>query len=149
MPANPGLDPGFAGGTKTGSFLGFYDFINHKKHTENQHGGCGMSKKKKEAKEKPLDKMTVKELREVAKEMPEITGVHGKNKFELLSAIKEVRGIVDEGAKKKNGSVRELKAKIREFKKKRTAALEAQDAKMNAVFRKRISRLKKKTRRLA
>ncbi len=108
-----------------------------------------MSKKKKEAKEKPIDKMTVKELREIAKEMPEITGAHGMNKFELLSIIKEVKGIVDEGPKKGNGSVRALKTKIRDLKKKRAEALEAQEAKMSTIYRKRISRLKKKTRRSA
>ncbi len=108
-----------------------------------------MSKKKKEAKEKPLDKMTVKELREVAKEMPEITGVHGKNKAELLSAIKQVRGIVEEAPKKADASVRALKKKVRDLKKKRAEALESKDAKMSAIFRRRISRLKKKTRRPA
>jgi len=46
-----------------------------------------MGKKKKETKEKPLDKMTAKELREVGKQIPEITGVYGMNKPELISAI--------------------------------------------------------------
>ena len=44
---------------------------------------------------KPLDKMTVKELREVALELPQITGVHGMNKAELLAAVKEAKGIED------------------------------------------------------
>ena len=49
----------------------------------------------KEKKEKPLDKMTVKKLREIAKEIPEITGVHGMNKDELLAAIEKAKGIVE------------------------------------------------------
>ena len=52
-----------------------------------------MAKKKKEIKEKPLEKMTVKELREIAKEIPEITGVSGMNKAELFSAIQTAKGI--------------------------------------------------------
>ena len=49
----------------------------------------------KETKGKPLDKMTVKDLREIAKEIPDITGVHGMNKAELLDAIEKAKGIVE------------------------------------------------------
>ncbi|MEW5910818.1 MAG: transcription termination factor Rho [Thermodesulfobacteriota bacterium] len=108
-----------------------------------------MSEKKKEAKEKPLDKMTVKELREIALQIPEITGVHGKNKPELLSVIKAVRGIVDDLPGKKDSSVREIKKKIRDLKKDRNATIESQDRKKAALLRRRISRLKKKTRKAA
>ena len=45
----------------------------------------------KETKEKPLDKMTVKDLREIAKEIPDITGVHGMNKAELLDAVEKAK----------------------------------------------------------
>jgi hypothetical protein len=55
-----------------------------------------MSDKKSEATEKPLEKMTVKALREIAKEIPEISGVHGMKKEELLVAINEVRGVKEE-----------------------------------------------------
>lgn len=108
-----------------------------------------MGKAKKEAKEKPLDKMTVKELRETALQMAEISGVHGKNKAELLAAIKEVRGLAEEPTKKADASVREIKKKIKLIKTKRGAALEAQDKKMADIYRRRISRLKKKARRAA
>ncbi len=91
--------------------------------------------------------MTVKELREIALGMPEISGVHGKNKFELLAAIKKSKGMVDDSPKKADSSLRELKKKVREFKKKQTTALEAKDAKMTNIYRKKVSRLKKKTRR--
>ncbi len=107
-----------------------------------------MGGKKKEAKEKPLDKMTAKELREVAKEMPEISGVHGMNKPELISAIKKARGIEEE-TKKTDSSVRDIKKQIRVLKQKRETVLEGENAPMATVFRRRISRLKKKTRRAA
>jgi protein-arginine kinase activator protein McsA len=108
-----------------------------------------MGGKKKEAKEKPLDKMTAKELREVAKEIPEITGVYGMNKAELLSAVKKARGIAEDTSKRTSGSVREIKSKIKLLKQERNKALEREDAKMAAIYRKRIIRLKKKTRRAA
>ena len=102
----------------------------------------------KEAKEKPLEKMTAKELRDIAKEIPQITGVHGKNKAELVSAIKDARGIVVE-KKKSDASVRDLKLKIKSLKADRDAALEAKDRKKASTYRRRISRLKKRTRRAA
>jgi len=49
----------------------------------------------KETKEKALDKMTVKELREIAKEIPDITGVHGMNKAELIDAVNKVKGTAE------------------------------------------------------
>jgi len=99
--------------------------------------------------EKPLDKMTATELREVAKGMPEITGAHGLNKPDLLSAIKKARGIEDTTVKEKDASVQVLKKQIKACKAKRKEALEAKDSKMATIYRRRISRLKKKTRRAA
>ena len=104
---------------------------------------------KKEAKEKPLDKMTVKELREIAKEIPDITGVHGMNKGDLLTEIKQARGIADTPTKKANGSVREIKAKIKALKVKRDAAIGENDKKRSSIYKRQISRLKKKSRRAA
>lgn len=108
-----------------------------------------MDQKKKAVDEKPLDKMTVKELREIAKEIPEIAGVHGKNKAELLANIKEVKGIADKPRKKKSSSVRDLKKQIFEFKAKRQDAIRSGDKKWTGIYRKRISRLKKMTRHAA
>ncbi len=108
-----------------------------------------MGKKEKEKKEKPLDKMTAKELRELALSTGDIVGVHGMNKAELIAAIKEVRGIVDETGKKKDIDVRELKMKIRGLKDKRQKALDDGNARLADSFRRRISNLKKKTRRAA
>ena len=108
-----------------------------------------MGSKKKDVKEKPLEKMTAKELREVAKKIPEIAGVHGMNKAELIQAIKQARGIKEEPGKKMDSSVREIKKKIKELKLARETALKSDDKKNAKIYRRRISRLKKKTRKAA
>ncbi|MAF32430.1 MAG: Rho termination factor N-terminal domain-containing protein [Desulfobacterales bacterium] len=108
-----------------------------------------MDEKKEQSKEKPLENMTVKELREIAKEMPEITGVHGKNKAELFNAVRKARGIIDKTPKKKDSTVQGIKQRIRELKTKRMAAAESHDKKMVSIYRRRISRLKKRTRKAA
>lgn len=108
-----------------------------------------MGAKKKEAKEKPLEKMTAKELRELGKQIPEITGVYGMNKAELISAIKKARGIEEDKGKKSDASVREIKKKIKSLKAEREIALANNDKKMADIYRRRIIKLKKKTRRAA
>jgi hypothetical protein len=108
-----------------------------------------MSDEKVESKKKPLEKMTVKDLREMAKDMPEIVGVHGMKKEELILAIKEIKGIKDEPVKKADASVAEIKQQIKAFKAQRQAALESKDSKMATVYKRRISRLKKKSRKAA
>ena len=106
-------------------------------------------KKPPAAKEKPLEKMTVKELREMAKDIPGITGVHGMKKDELIVEIKKAKGIKDEPIKKADASIAELKQKIKALKGQRREALEAKDKRKATIFRRQISRLKKKTRRAA
>jgi hypothetical protein len=106
-----------------------------------------MSAEKAEITAKPLEKMTVKDLREMAKEIPEISGVHGMKKDELIAAIKEVKGIKDTPVKKTDASIGEIKSKIKAYKSQRQAAIEAKDKKMATIFKRRISRLKKKTRK--
>ena len=108
-----------------------------------------MGVKKKEAKEKPLEKMTAKELREFGKQIPEITGVYGMNKAELISAIKKARGIVEDAKATPDASVREIKSKIRSLKENHENALNNNDKKMADIYRRRIIKLKKKTRRAA
>jgi hypothetical protein len=114
------------------------------------------TKKKEPHEEKPLDKMTIKELREVAMDIPHSTAVHDMKKDELLAFIKEARGIKDEAPVKKRKQVvklkmtkAELKAKILELRGMRLQALEAKDGKKAAALRHRISGLKKKLRRVA
>jgi len=108
-----------------------------------------MTEETMEELKKPLDKMTVKELREVALELPEITGVHGMNKAELLAAVKKAKGIVDTPVKKVSATVGTVKTQIKNFKKMRETALKEKNKKMAAIYRRRISRLKKKSRRVA
>jgi hypothetical protein len=103
-------------------------------------------KKQKETKEKPLEKMTATELRELAKGIDGITGVHGMNKPELISAVKQARGIVGTKGKSADGSVRAIKQKLRALRAERTAMADADPRRMQ-ILRRRISRLKKKTRR--
>ncbi len=108
-----------------------------------------MSAEKIEIKEKPLEKMTVTDLREMAKEIPDIVGVHGMKKEELIVAIKKSKGIVDEPVKKTDASLGEIKKKIKAVKAQRLAAIEAKNKKMATIYKRRISRLKKKSRRAA
>jgi hypothetical protein len=106
-------------------------------------------KEKKEKKEKPLDRMTAKELRETALKIPEISGVHGMNKTELLTAIKKARGIVDVKTERPDVSVRDIKKKIQDLKAQKAEAYENKDKARARILRRRVSRLKKKTRRAA
>ncbi len=103
--------------------------------------------KEKQQKEKPLEKMTATELREVAKKIPEIVGASGMNKPELISAIKKARGI-EEPVKKKSRDIRKLKKQINDLRKEYETKLKDDDE-MAAIWRRKILRLKKKTRRFA
>jgi len=111
---------------------------------------------KKDHDEKHLDKLTIKELREIAAEIPHEKAVHEMKKEELISFIKEARGIKDETPVKKKkhiGKIKmtkpELKAKIRELKSLRWQALESKENKKASRLRHQISQLKKKSRRIA
>ncbi|CAO0822655.1 Transcription termination factor Rho [Desulfarculales bacterium] len=103
----------------------------------------------KQVKERALEKMTAKELRELALTIESMLGVHAMNKAELIAGIKEARGIVDEGKKVDTGAIREAKATYQAFKTKRDAARESASKAELEILRKKLSRLKKKTRRLA
>lgn len=123
-----------------------------------------------EKKEKPLEKMTAKELREIALEIPEIEGVHAMKKEALLEAIRKSRGDEKEEPKeekeevkkekriekkekriekKAEVSVGDLKKKIHEFKALKEKAVEKGDARMAKIYKRRINRLKKRTRKVA
>jgi len=107
-------------------------------------------KERKGKKEKPLDKMTATELRKYALELGEISGVHGMNKEELLSAIKKVRGIKEEGKAVEKVSVRDLKEKARELRVKKLEAIAAgASRKQIDILRKKANRLKKRTHQAA
>ena len=112
-----------------------------------------------EKKEKPLEKMTAKELREMALGLPGIHGVHAMKKEELITAIRAAKGITEPEPKKEKRivakkekvvlTVAQLKQKIKELRTKREELLEQKKLKMAEILRKRIGRLKKKTRRAA
>jgi len=111
---------------------------------------------KKEHDEKHLEKLTIKELREIAADIPHEKAIHEMKKEELISFIKEARGIKDETpAKKKKhiGKIKmtkpELKAKIRELKALRLEALVSKESEKSLRLRHQISQLKKKSRRIA
>lgn len=107
--------------------------------------------------EKPLEKMTTPELKEVAKEIPELTGVHAMKKPDLIDAIKEYYGIEEEvpakgkkkKAEKRPASLKELKTKIIQLREKKEAARATKDRKNIEILRRRINRLKKQTRKVA
>jgi len=104
----------------------------------------------KQVKEKPLEKMTAKELREMALEIDGIVGVHSMNKPELAAAIKEAKGIEDDGGRKVDpAAIRAAKKTIKELRAKQEEVRQAGDNDQAGRLRRRISRLKKKTRRLA
>jgi len=123
-----------------------------------------------EKKEKPLEKMTAKELREIALEISDITGVHAMKKEDLLAAIRKARGIEEkeevvvkkeevekeekkekkkEEKKKAEGPAADLKKRIREFKALKEEAVKKRDARMAKIYKRRINRLKKRTRKAA
>lgn len=110
------------------------------------------------AKEKSLDKMTVKELRDVAKGLG-AEGVSGMKKEELLAFIRKAKAlpkkgpppqkVVKKAKKKKELNVKQLKKRIMAIKAKRSEALEKGDRRMATIYKRQINRLKKKTRRAA
>ena len=110
------------------------------------------------AKEKSLDKMTVKELRELAKGRG-AEGVSGMKKEELLDFIRQAKAVPKEkpqppkvtkkAKKKKELNVKELKKRIMAIKAKRAEALDKGDRRMATIYKRQINRLKKKTRRAA
>ena len=122
-----------------------------------------MSEKKHHKEEKPIDKMTIKELKEVALEIPHEhteVAVRDMNKEQLVAFIKQARGIKEEEPahheKKKKKSKekvvltrQDIKAKIRKLKEEKLAASGEKDRKSTSTLRRRISRLKKLSRKTA
>lgn len=107
---------------------------------------AGKKKEEKEKKEKPLERRTVKELREEALTIPDVQGVHGMNKEELISILRKAKGI-EAPPQKKTEAVRDVKHKISELKKVRDEERGEGVARARLeILRKKISRLKKKTR---
>lgn len=102
------------------------------------------------AEEKPLEKLTVKELKEMALEIEGIEGVSAMKKDQLIAAIKEAKGIpLKEVKAKTDDTVAGVKAKIKELRQKREELREKKDKVGALRLKRRINRLKKRTRKLA
>ena len=111
------------------------------------------AKKEEVVPEKPIDKMTVVELREfaLAKNLG-IVGVSAMKKEELLPAIKEALGIKDEEPAAKvvdKGTVAAMKQKVVRLKEEKRTAIASKDKKKINVLRRRINRLKKRSKKVA
>lgn len=113
-------------------------------------------KKSRKKEEKSLEKMTVKELKVIAMEIPRAVAVHDMKKGELIAFIKEAKGIKEEEPVKVEKKVvekiklskSEIKGKIKQLKEEKKAAQETFNRKRIDFLRRRISRLKKQTRRM-
>jgi len=100
---------------------------------------------------KPLDKMTVKELKDLAiAKVPQIVGASGMHKEDLLAAIKEHLGIAAEkgGASPYAKQLKAMKIKIMELKAKKNEIPKTKGGERKKL-RYQIHELKKKTRRIA
>jgi hypothetical protein len=111
---------------------------------------------KKEHDGKHLEKLTIKELREIAAELPHERALLDMKKEELVAFIKEAKGMKDETPVKKKKHIAkikmtkpELKTRISELKILKLQALESNDAKNVIMLRHQISQLKKKSRHFA
>ncbi len=103
---------------------------------------------------KQLPTMTIKELRDIAKELG-AEGVSGMKKEELLDFIRKAKGITEihphKGTKKKaktNLNIKDLKKRIVSIKAKRAEALSKGDKRMATIYKRRINRLKKMARKI-
>ena len=92
-----------------------------------------------------LEKMTVLKLREEALKFPQIEGVHGKNKEQLMDEIAKALGIERPHSHFTENIVHtkaDLKAKIQELKTERDKLLEAHDHKKLHDVRREMHELK-------
>lgn len=110
--------------------------------------------------EKPLDKMTAKELKEVAREIEGLTGIHAMKKDELLAAVKKAKGIGEVTATppkkskktssgKKVLSIKDIKKMVAQLREEQAKARGEKKRKEAEILRRRIKRLKRQTKKLA
>ena len=97
---------------------------------------------------KQLEKMTAKELREVCvAKLPMITGATSMDKDTLVTTIKDVFGLNEEGAASPyKDQISSIKREIKALKAEKEKIT---DKVKRDAMRKKISTLKKRTRRLA
>ena len=100
---------------------------------------------------KDLEKMTVLKLREEALKFPQIEGVHGKNKEQLMDEIAKLLGIEKPHAHFAERIVHtksDLKHKIQTLKSERDKLLEEHDHKKLHEVRRQMHELKHEIRKL-
>lgn len=98
--------------------------------------------------DRPLEKMTVKELREIGLLVPTMVGVHSMKKDDLVTQLREVYGIEEE-VRTSIAEIKVVKNQIAELRAARTEAQAAGDKQQINMLRRKINRLKKKTRKMA
>jgi hypothetical protein len=109
--------------------------------------------------EKPLEKMTVKDLKEIAMAIPHEhteVAVSDMKKGELIAFIKKARGITDDApARKKKTEPRaaltkqEIKRTIQSLRADKKSARDAGEKTRADIIRRKINRLKKLSRKTA
>jgi hypothetical protein len=107
----------------------------------------GEKKDRKAKKEKPLGNWTIKELREEALKVPNVQGIHGMNKQEIIDFLIVEKGLPAPDSKKISEGVRVFKEKVEKLRSKRDGE-RSEGASRNRldILRRKISKMKKKTR---
>ncbi len=100
--------------------------------------------------EKPLEKQTVKELREMARDIEGIHGVSAMKKDELIDAIKTAKGIPLKTVRKESvANITDVKKQIKLLKQEIADIREKGDKIAARQIRKKIGKLKKRTKKMA
>jgi hypothetical protein len=97
--------------------------------------------------EKPLEKHTVKELKEIARGIEGIHGVSAMKKEELIDAIRAAKGIPLKAVREKSVTgLIDVKRNIKLLKQEMADIREKGDRIVARQIRKKIGKLKKRTR---
>jgi hypothetical protein len=101
-------------------------------------------------KERSMERLAVKELKEMALAIGGSTGVTAMKKEELLTAVKQAKGIpIQKTREKPADTIVEIKKKMRELRVKGAELREAGKGEKADLLKKQLSRLKNKTGRPA
>ncbi|MCL5125649.1 MAG: transcription termination factor Rho [Deltaproteobacteria bacterium] len=109
----------------------------------------GEKKERKAKKEKALEDWTIKELREEALKVPNVQGIHGMNKHEIIEFLRQEKGLPPSSTKKNSEGVRVFKGKVNQLREKLNQERnEGASRNRLAILRRKVSRMKKKTRHI-
>ncbi len=99
---------------------------------------------------KTLKHMTVTKLRDEAMKFDDLTGVHGMEKDELISILKDKYGLVDDQTEAEELIERKhaAKAKLKKLKAQKAQAKESGDAEKAALLHKRFRSQRRVLRKL-